>query len=344
MKPLDGIHIVEFAGLGPAPFAAMLLSDMGARVVRIRRAGAASTSGAFLERGRVNVELDLKSAAGTAEALKLLRDADALIEGFRPGKMEALGLGPREVAAINPRIVYGRMTGWGQTGPLAQSAGHDLNFLALTGLLGLLGPRDRPPPPPLNLISDFAGGGMYLAFGVVSALNQASRTGHGTIVDAAMIHGTTHLATFVHGWRASGLWHDERESNVLDGGAPFYRTYETKDGRYMAIGAIEPAFFRNALRVLGVDPGFLEMQSDRAAWPRMSAAIATAFADRTLEEWMILFEGIDACVSPVLSMDEAKQHPQMASYFTESSRKGEPVPAPRFVSLPLPPDQRQTSS
>ena len=245
-KPLIGVKVVEFEGLGPAPFAAMSLSDMGAEVICIGRKPPTETA-IWLDRDRDFRVLDLKAEAGRQAALDLIAGADVLIEGFRPGKMEALGLGPAEAFAVNPALVYGRMTGWGQEGPLAGMAGHDLNFLAMTGLLSMMGHHDRPPTPPLNLVSDFGGGGMYLAFGIACALLKARLTGQGAVIDAAMVHGTSHLATFVHGRRVQGGWRNSREANTLDGGAPFYRVYTCADGGWMAIAAVEPQFWRNAL-------------------------------------------------------------------------------------------------
>ncbi|SFK23370.1 CaiB/BaiF CoA transferase family protein [Celeribacter neptunius] len=337
MKPLKNIEVIEFSGLGPGPFAAMALADMGAKVTRISRMPAAGTipkpgQGSFLNRGRQEIHLDLKTDAGVAQACALVQKADALIEGFRPGKMESLGLGPDRLMALNPRLVYGRMTGWGQSGPMAHLAGHDLNFLALSGVLNTLGEADRPPMPPLNLIGDFGGGGMYLAFGMLSALWQARETGQGAVVDAAMIHGVTHLASFVHGKRAQGAWMDQRESNLVDGGAPFYRCYETRDGRYMAVGAIEPVFFRTLLRVLDLEDRFADCQSDRTRWPDMAAAFRAAFAARDLADWSARFDGVDACVTPVLTLDEAQNHPQMAACFVDREGGPEPAPAPRLLS------------
>ncbi|MCB1395316.1 MAG: CoA transferase [Rhodobacteraceae bacterium] len=326
-KPLDGVKVVEFEGLGPAPFAAMCLADMGARVTRIGRKVPA-TPPLWLDRDRDFRALDLKSEAGRAEALALIAEADVLIEGFRPGKMEALGLGPDRAFAANPALVYGRMTGWGQQGPMAGLAGHDLNFLAMTGLLSLMGHRDRAPTPPLNLVSDFGGGGMYLAYGIVCALFKVRASGQGAVIDAAMVHGTSHLATFVHGRLANGSWTPERESNALDGGAPFYRVYTCADGGWMAVAAVEPQFWANALAVLGFDEGVRAQQWDRADWPAQIAAISARFAGRSRAEWEAAFAGVDACVSPVLSIAEARAHPQIAPYFEVRDGAMRPLPAP----------------
>ena len=333
ISPLDGVTVVEFAGLGPAPFAAMLLADMGAHVTRIGRVGDAGGDGKFIERGREPKGLDLKSDAGRQAALDLLASADVLIEGFRPGKMEALKLGPQDVAAVNPRIVYGRMTGWGQQGPMAHLAGHDLNYLGMTGLLSLMGHPDREPVPPLNLVSDFGGGGMYLAFGIVSALMRVGRTGEGVVVDAAMVHGTTHLATFVHGSIARGKWNGGRGANMLDGGAPFYRVYRTADDRFMAVGPLEPQFYRAFIETVGADPAYLDRQWDRPSWPEMARRLEALFATRTQADWVAAFDGVDACVTPVLSMEEARTHPQLADCFTTGGGEVEPSPAPRFRPL-----------
>jgi len=338
IRPLEGVRVVEFAGLGPAPFATMLLADMGAEVIRIGRPGdEAKSDGRFMERGRAEVlGLDLKSEEGLRQALDRLAHADVLIEGFRPGKMEALRLGPADVAAVNPRIVYGRMTGWGQEGPMAHMAGHDINYLGLTGVLSLMGHPDREPVPPLNLVADFGGGGMYLAFGIVSALHRVRETGAGMVIDAAMIHGTTHLATFVHAAVARGRWLPERGTNMLDGGAPFYRVYRTQDDRFMAVGPLEPQFYRTFIETVGADPAFLDMQWDRPSWPEMARQLEALFATRTQADWAAAFDGLDACVTPILSMDEAMTHPQLAGCFQTDEAGTETTPAPRFSPLPGP--------
>lgn len=324
---------MEFAGLGPAPFAAMLLADMGAEVTRVmppRPQGETGSKGVFLDRGRQDVVLDLKTADGLEAARHLIRDADALIEGFRPGKMEQLGLGPADLMPLNPQLVYGRMTGWGQKGPMAGLAGHDINFLSMTGLLSLMGEKGRRPVPPLNLVSDFGGGGMYLAFGIVCAVWEARRTGRGQVVDAAMVHGTTHLASFIYGRMAQSNWTDERESNMLDGGAPFYRIYETRDSRYIAVGAIEPPFFKSLIVTLQLDERYIATQMDRTQWPELTEAISATFASADLDHWIRVFEAVDACVTPVLSVTEAKQHPQISACFAEVDGILQPSVAPRI--------------
>ena len=331
-KPLKGVKVVEFEGLGPAPFAAMCLSDMGATVIRVGRK-APDSPPLWLDRDRDYRVLDLKTEAGCAAALTLIADADVVIEGFRPGKMEALNLGPDAAFSVNPRLIYGRMTGWGQTGPMAHLAGHDLNFLAMTGLLSLMGHRDRAPTPPLNLIADFGGGGMYLAFGIVSALLQARATGKGSVLDAAMVHGTSHLATFVHGRVAGDGWSAGREANPLDGGAPFYRVYTCADGGWMAVAAVEPQFWRNAVAVLGLEATLPEHQADRADWPRQIALVAARFAQRDRAEWEQAFAGVDACVTPVLSISEAVAHPQIQPYFEAVQGVSRPRPAPMTAPL-----------
>lgn len=331
-RPLTGVHIVEFAALGPAPFAAMTLSDLGAKVTRIVRVGA-KDSGTFLARGREDMALDLTAPEGVAAAKALVAGADAVIEGLRPGKMEKLGLGPRDLAEVNPRLVYGRSTGWGQTGPMAALAGHDINFLGLTGVLDMIGTPDRPPVPPLNLIADFGGGGMYLALGIVSAVMAARASGQGAAIDAGMVHGTTHLASFVHGWDQSGQWRGGRGGNMLDGGAPFYRCYVCADGLHMAVGAIEPVFFAAVVRVLELDERYLATQMDQALWPEMALDFAAVFARETRDHWVRLFDGIDACVTPVLSLAEAKAHPQMAGSFAERDGVVQPKVAPKISPL-----------
>ncbi len=334
MKALENLRVIEFAGLGPGPFAAMTLADMGVHVTRITRPGPARpnpAAGAFLDRGRTDLPLDLKSPDGREAARALIQQADAVIEGFRPGKMESLGLGPDDLMPLNPRLVYGRMTGWGQTGPMAHLAGHDLNYLGLTGMLSLMGDKDRPPTPPLNLVSDFGGGGMYLVFGLICAMWQAQVTGQGQVVDAAMIHGTTHLASFVHGRMAQGAWVDGRGNNALDGGAPFYRTYETRDGRYMAVAGIEPVFFANMIRTLGLDERFIAGQGDRTLWPELTEVLRQTFLTRDFADWVAVFADVDACVTPVLTVEEARSHPQMEGCFVAADGHLQPSPAPRMA-------------
>ncbi len=323
--PLSDVVVLEFEALGPAPFAAMCLADLGARVRRITRPESRSASP--VGRGREDVALDLKSQPGIDAANAMIAEADILVEGFRPGKMEQLGLGPEAAHAINPRLVYGRMTGWGQAGPMAHLAGHDINYLGLTGLLSMMGERGRPPMPPLNLVADYGGGGMYLALGLVSALLSARLSGEGAVVDAAMVHGASHLATLFHGMTNDGRWQPERQANVLDGAAPYYRTYETADGRYLAVGAIESQFWRNALGVFGM-PEMLDTRNDRSQWPAQIRDLARRIAERTLAEWVAAFDGVDACVTPVLTLGEAKSHPQMAQFFRATDNGPMPRPAP----------------
>ncbi len=337
MGPLKGIRLVEFAGLGPGPFAAMLFSDMGADVVRIDRKGGRSPHRADVTyRGRRAVAFDLKRPEAVATALRLVGKADGLIEGFRPGVMERLGLGPDVCLEHNPRLVYGRMTGWGQSGPLADAAGHDINFIALSGALHAIGERGGAPVPPLNLIGDFGGGALYLSFGMVCAMLEARATGKGQVVDAAMSDGTASLMALFYGLKAMGLWRDERGGNLLDGGAHFYGTYETKDGKWIALGSIEPQFYKQLLERTGIaDPAF-GAQMDPSAWPMLKAKLAEVFKTRTRAEWDAVFAGSDACYAPVLSMDEAPQHPHNVARgaFVEIDGVMQPAPAPRFSRTP----------
>lgn len=338
--PLSGIRVVEMAGKGPAPYCGMMLSDMGADVVRIDRISALSRRYVHyvdpMSRGRRSIAVDLKTPAGAATVRRLVALSDCLIEGYRPGVMERLGLGPSECLADNSRLVYGRVTGWGQEGPLAQAAGHDLNYVALTGALHAIGYADRPPPAPLALIGDFGGGGMFLAFGVVSALLSAQRTSEGQVVDAAMIEGIASLTAFTHGLRAAGWWHDDRQANMLDGGAHFYGNYETKDGKYISVGAIEPEFYAELIQRLGIDAAKMPKRMDRAGWPQWRAHLAVIFAGKTLEEWCDLLEGTDACFAPVLTFEEASVHPQNRARGTFTNYQGitQPAPSPRFSLTP----------
>ncbi len=329
--PLAGIRIVEMAGLGPTPFAAMTLADFGAEVVRITRPGARPLipqEPDLLERGRGFVELDLKSEGGQGAARALISRADGVIEGMRPGVMERLGLGPEEMLAANPRLVYGRMTGWGQQGPLAARAGHDINYIALTGMLHAIGGED--PAVPLNLLGDFGGGGIYLAFGMVCALLEATRSGRGQVVDAAIVDGVSHLATMIHSLRAAGLWTDRRQANLLDGAAPFYTTYRCACGGHVAVGAIEGKFWEALLEGLGISD--MPAQMAVADWPVMRARLAGVFATRSRDEWVARFEGTDACVSPVFSIDEARKAPHMRA--REVFGAHGPNPAPRLSRTP----------
>jgi alpha-methylacyl-CoA racemase len=338
--PLAGIRVVELAGLGPAPFAGMLLADLGAEVVRVERPDAGPLRVGdprfdLLNRGKRAIVVDLKHESGAATVRWLISRADVVLEGFRPGVAERLGVGPAECLTRNPRLVYGRMTGWGQSGPLASTAGHDLNYLAVTGVLHAIGPADGPPQIPLNLLGDFGGGALYLVVGVLAALQQAGRTGRGQVVDAAIVDGVTHLATQVTGLLAAGIWRDARGVNLLDGGAPFYSVYETADGRYLAVAALEPRFYQQFVALLGI-AGELPAQYDPAGWPRLRDAFAAAIRSRPLHEWVAVFDGTDACVSPVLTLAEAREHPQLAERGTVITVAGvpQPAPAPRFSGTP----------
>ena len=336
--PLSGVRVVELAGIGPTPFAAMLLADLGADVVRIDRPGAAPTFGVaeadLLNRGRRSVAVDLKHPDGVATVLRLVERADILVEGFRPGVTERLGLGPDECLATNPRLVYGRMTGWGQDGPLAPTAGHDVGYIATTGVLHTIGRAGGPPQVPLNLLGDFGGGAMYLVTGVLAALLEARTSGQGQVVDAAIVDGTAHLASMIVGMRASGFWRDERGVNLLDTGAPFYDVYETSDGRHMALGALEPRFYQEFVERFGLDD--LPDRDDPATWPELRRLIAARFAERTQAEWTQVYEGTDACVAPVLTFDEAAKSPHLAARRTYVEQHGvvQPAPAPRFSRTP----------
>lgn len=338
--PLRDLRVIEIASLGPGPFCAMMLADMGADVLRIDRPPGHSRARDpridLMNRGRRSVAVDLKHADGTATVLRLVEQADVLIEGFRPGTMERLGLGPDTCLTRNPRLIYGRMTGWGQSGPLARAAGHDINYIALSGALHAIGPRDGPPVVPLNLVGDLGGGGMYLAFGILCAVLEARRSGTGQVVDAAMVDGAASLATMFFGLRAAGLWNDSRGTNALDGGAPFYGTYETADGRHVAIGPIEPQFYDELIERLGLAPTDLPPRHERAAWPALHDKLAAVFRTRTRDEWCCLLEGTDACFAPVLSLAEAPLHPHNRDRgtFVEIDGVTQPAPAPRFNRTP----------
>ena len=341
MGPLTGTRVVELGGIGPGPFAAMVLSDLGADVLRLDRPGSGplldggEADGDVRLRGRQSLAVDLRSEAGLEAARRLLARADVLLDPFRPGVTERLGLGPDDALTRNPRLVYGRMTGWGQTGPWARSAGHDINYVALAGPLAAMGRADSPPPPPLNLVGDFGGGGMLLALGVAAALFERERSGRGQVVDAAMVDGVALLFASIVGFRQMGIWRDERESNVLDGGAPYYDTYETADGRYVAVGAIEPQFYAELLERVGLDPGDWP-QGDRACWPALRATLSEIFRSRTRDDWTEILGGTDACFAPVLSLEEAAAHPQNAERGVYQRVDGllQPAPAPRFSRTP----------
>ena len=342
MGPLEGIRIVEMAGIGPGPFCGMLLADMGAEVVRVDRLTA---SGLGVEipvrydlfnRNKRSIAVDLKSPEGVRAVLRLIGKADILIEGFRPGVMEKLGLGPEPCLALNPRLVYGRMTGWGQDGPLSKAAGHDINYIALTGALDAIGPAGGPPVPPLNLIGDFGGGSMYLAMGVLAAHIEALRSGKGQVVDAAIVDGTAGLMTMFHAFRQMGAFRTRRGSNLLDGGAPFYGTYETADGKYVAIGALEPKFYDEMIARLGLQGEDLPAQYDTTGWPRLKSRFEELFRSKTRDEWCAILENTDACFAPVLNLDEAQAHPHMAARGIYPSVDGvvNSAPAPRFGRTP----------
>ena len=332
--PLHGIRILEFTGLGPTPFAAMMLADMGADVLRITRHDADDGADDPLHRGRPALPLDLKQAADVAQARALADRADVVLEGYRPGVMERLELGPDVLCARNERLVYARMTGWGQTGPLAHKAGHDINYIALTGGLHMVGPADRPPPPPLNLVGDFGGGALFAVTGILAALIERQASGRGQTIDIAMVDGATELLTQIHGWRASGMWRPEREANMLDGGAYFYRCYETADGGHMAVGAIEPQFHAALIAGLDLDPADFADQRDPAHWTERSDRLAARFRMLPRDAWEARFSGLDACVTPVLTLDEAKQHPANRDRAVYQPDNALPAPAPRFGRTP----------
>ncbi|MEN8654512.1 CaiB/BaiF CoA-transferase family protein [Streptomyces sp. 21So2-11] len=347
--PLAGVRVVELAGIGPGPFAAMLLADLGADVVRVDRpgGGALAVDPAYdlTNRNKRSVLVDLKSEDGPARVLDLVERADILIEGYRPGVAERLGVGPDVCLARNPKLVYGRMTGWGQDGPLAQSAGHDIAYIAVTGTLGMFGRPEEPPTVPANIVGDYAGGSLYLVVGVLAALRHAAAPGGaGQVVDAAIVDGAAHLATMIHGMVAAGGWQDRRGANLLDGGCPFYGNYETSDGQYMAVGALEQQFYTEFVRLLGIEDQ-APARKDIARWDELRGAIAARFKERTREEWTAVFEGSDACVAPVLSLREAPSHPHLVarSTFVEHGGLTQPAPAPRFSATPgsvrLPPAQ-----
>jgi len=336
--PLAGVRVIELAGIGPGPFAAMMLSDMGADVIRVDRAGSVyggdpqSPPADIMNRGRRSIGVDLKSPDGLETVMRLVESADALIEGFRPGVTERLGLGPEDCMARNPRLVYGRMTGWGQDGPYAHAAGHDINYISLAGALEPMGRKGEAPVPPLNLIGDFGGGGMMLAFGVVCAIIESRGSGTGQVVDAAMVDGAATLMTFFHGFRAMGVWDDERGTNLLDTGAHFYDVYETADGTYLSIGSIEPQFYAQLRETLGLTDSRWDQQMSRSAWPELKAELRELFLTRTRDEWCELMEHTDICFAPVLSMAEAPSHPHNVARgtFTEVAGVVQPRPAPRF--------------
>jgi alpha-methylacyl-CoA racemase len=349
MGPLEGVRIIELAGIGPGPFCAMLLSDMGAEVIRVDRAANVGRDDSrvggpigeehrfnLLARGRRNIAVDLKNPAGVAAVLRLIDRADALIEGFRPGVMERLGLAPKVCLARNPKLVYGRMTGWGQDGPIAHTAGHDINYIALSGVLYSIGETGGPPVAPLNLVGDFGGGALYLAMGVLAGIISARVSGKGQVVDCSMVEGSASLMTMMYAALASGAWQEERGHNRTDGGAHYYHVYETKDREHVAIGAIEPQFYALLLKHTGLEGASLPEQTDRATWPEMQERLAGIFKTKTRAEWTAIMEQTDICFAPVLRMSEALNHPhnRHRESFVEIDGIAQPAPAPRFLGTP----------
>jgi alpha-methylacyl-CoA racemase len=345
MGPLEGLKIVELAGIGPGPFCAMLFADMGAEVVRVDRAanvGADTDRDGndarfnLLARGRPNIAVDLKNPTGVEATLRLIDQADALIEGFRPGVMERLGLGPDICLKRNKRLVYGRMTGWGQDGPIAHIAGHDINYIALSGALATIGAAGGPPIPPLNLVGDFGGGALYLAMGVLAGIIRAKATGEGQVVDCSMVEGSASLMMMMYGALASGAWVEKRGHNRTDGGAPFYHVYETKDGEFISVGSIEPQFYKLLLTHTGLEGADLPIQGDRAQWPVMQERFAVIFKQKTRAEWIAIMQQTDICFAPVLTMSEAirHEHNQHRGSFVEVDGIAQPAPAPRFSGTP----------
>lgn len=347
--PLQGVKVVELAGLAPAPFGSMVLADFGADVLRVERTSgnveALTPPDGPLDRGKHTIALNLKDSNDIQELLGFVAKADVFIEGFRPGVAERLGIGPADLEQTNPRLVYGRMTGWGQDGPLASTAGHDINYIALSGALDLVGRAGERPVPPGNIVGDFAGGGMLLALGVIAALYERERSGKGQVVDAAMVDGAALLTSFMHGMHANGLWNQPRGENVLDGGAPFYDTYECADGRFVAVGCVEHPFFLHMLVVLGVDNQDLPFQMDSNGWQHLRSVIAARFKERTRDEWAEVFAVSDACVTPVISPWEAREHPhnQARDAFIEVGGLSQPAPAPRFSRTPAEHPEPQTA-
>lgn len=340
--PLSGVRVIEMAGIGPVPFACMLLSDMGAEVIRVDRAGGGNSMGAnsadVLNRGRKSIAVDLKNPQGVETVLKLVESADILVEGFRPGVMEKLGLGPSVCLQRNAQLIFGRMTGWGQDGPLAQAAGHDINYIAITGALDAIGRSDSGPVPPLNLLGDFGGGSMYLVMGVLAAYIHAQASGKGQVVDSAITDGTISLMSFVHGFAALGMWDYQREHNMTDGGAHYYDTYQCSDGEYVSIGSIEPQFYARLIKLTGLDldPADFMAQFDKASWPENKKKVAALFKTKTRQQWCDLLEGTDVCFGPVLNTQQAKDHPHNVARnsFVEIDGVLQSAPAPRFSETP----------
>ena len=340
MGPLEGIKIIEIAGIGPGPFCAMLLADMGADLIRVERAPSGNLLPGdpdnppldVLNRGRRSIAVDLKSPEGAEVVLRLVESADGIFEGFRPGVAERLGIGPDDCAARNPKIVYGRMTGWGQDGPLAQAAGHDINYISIAGVLGQMQRAGEKPYPPLNLVGDFGGGGLLLAFGMVCALLETQRSGEGQVVDAAMVDGAAIMMTMFYGMKAMGVWGEPPGTNILDTGAHFYDVYECADGKFLSVGAIEPKFYAELCDLAGIEQAGLPVQMSRPEWPEATAKLAEVFKTKTRDEWAAIFDGTDACATPVLDMTEAPDHPHNKERETFVERNGvvQPAPAPRF--------------
>ena len=346
--PLAGLKVVEIGSIGPGPFCAMLLADLGADVIRVDRVTGAALVGPsanfrteLLNRGRRSIAVDLKHPDGAEIVLSLVEQADVVMEGFRPGVAERLGIGPDECAARNPAIIYGRMTGFGQDGPWAQAVGHDINYVALSGLLSMVGRRDQPPTPPLALAGDFGGGGMVLALGILAALFERARSGRGQVIDAAMVHGAALLGTCFYGYTQTGEWSPERGTNVVDSGAPFYDAYETADGKWLSVGAMEPHFYADLVKLLEL-PDDLPAQNDQSSWPRMKTIFADAVRRRTLDEWLQRAEGLNACIAPVLGALEAPHHPHHVARGTFIDVDGlvQPAPAPLFSRTPATVDRR----
>lgn len=334
MGPLSGIKIVEFAGLGPGPFCGMILADMGADVIvvdRIENYGKAKTND-LSSRGKKSIAVDLKNPESKDLIHSLVKNVDALLEGLRPGKMEKLGYGPDDLLSINPKLIYGRMTGWGQTGSFSPEAGHDINYIALTGALGAMGSKDTPPFPPLNLVGDFGGGGMLLAMGICAALVESSKSGKGQVIDAAMTDGSALLMTMMYGMYSAGQWKDQRDSNLLDGAAHFYGCYECKDNKYISIGSIEPQFYAALIRCMQLDETTFNNQFDQKQWPELKKIVSERFKTRTRDEWCEIFKGNDVCFAPVLSLQESVnyQHNKDRKTFVEIAGINQPAPAPRF--------------
>jgi alpha-methylacyl-CoA racemase len=335
MSALQGVRVVEMAGLAPAPYCGMILADFGADVVRVDRVGAGSMD--QLARGKRSLAVNLKDPAGVETVLRLVEKADVLLEPYRPGVMERLGLGPDVATKRNPRLVYARLTGFGQDGPYASMAGHDINYIAISGALSLIGRKGETPLAPVNLLGDFAGGGMLCALGICLALLERGHSGKGQVVDAAMVDGAAYLASFVYKFRNSGMWRDERGTNMLDSAAPFYDNYRTKDGQFMSVGAIEPQFYAALLKGLELDPGGMPQQMDQSKWAETKARFAALFAAKTRDEWCAIFDGTDACVAPVLNLWEVADHPHTRArgvVFADANGKPEPAPAPRLSRTP----------